>query len=140
MRRRRGTDANRSRAALLVALGVDNLGTGMFLPLGLVFATRVVGLGLDTAGAVVAAAGLLGFAVPPVAGRLSHRFGPRRVVVLSQLVQAAGAVGYLLAGAPSPSSSLPDRSRWAPSASTAPCSSWSPTSAATTPRSGPSPW
>ena len=98
MRRRRGTDADRSRVALLVALGVDNLGTGMFLPLGLVFATRVVGLGVDTAGMVVAAAGLLGFAVPPVAGRLSHRFGPRRVVVLSQLVQAAGAVGYLLAG------------------------------------------
>ena len=98
MRRRRGTDADRSRVALLVALGVDNLGTGMFLPLGLVFATRVVGLGVDTAGAVVAAAALLGFAVPPVAGRLSHRFGPRRVVVLSQLVQAAGAVGYLLAG------------------------------------------
>jgi Na+/melibiose symporter-like transporter len=98
MRRRRGTDADRSRVALLVALGVDNLGTGMFLPLGLVFATRVVGLGVDSAGAVVAAAALLGFAVPPVAGRLSHRFGPRRVVVLSQLVQAAGAVGYLLAG------------------------------------------
>jgi MFS family permease len=83
---------------LLVALGVDNLGTGLFLPLGLVFATRVVGLRLDIAGTAVAAAALLGFAVPPVAGRLSHRFGPRRVVVLSQLVQAAGAAAYLLAG------------------------------------------
>lgn len=89
MRRRRGTDAERSRVVLLVALGVDNLGTGLFLPLGLVFATRVVGLRVDIAGAVVATAALLGFAVPPVAGRHSHRFGPRRVVVLSQLVQAA---------------------------------------------------
>ena len=100
MRRRRGADADRSRVVLLVALAVDNLGTGLFLPLGLVFATRVVGLRVDTAGTVVAAAGLLGFAVPPVAGRLSHRVGPRRVVVLSQLVQAAGALGYLFAGGP----------------------------------------
>ena len=100
MRRRREADADRSRVVLLVALAVDNLGTGLFLPLGLVFATRVVGLRVDTAGTVVAAAGLLGFAVPPVAGRLSHRVGPRRVVVLSQLVQAAGALGYLFAGGP----------------------------------------
>jgi MFS family permease len=91
-------EGERSRVALLVALGVDNFGTGLFLPLALVFATRVVGLGVDTAGTAVAAASLLGFAVPPVAGRLSHRVGPRRVVVLAQVVQAAGAVGYLLAG------------------------------------------
>ena len=76
-------EGERSRVALLVALGVDNFGTGLFLPLALVFATRVVGLGVDTAGTAVAAASLLGFAVPPVAGRLSHRVGPRRVVVLA---------------------------------------------------------
>jgi len=91
-------EGGRSRIALLVALGVDNVGTGLFLPLALVFATRVVGLGVDTAGTAVAAGGLLGFAVPPVAGRLSHRLGPRLVVVLAQVVQAGGAIGYLLAG------------------------------------------
>jgi len=91
-------EGGRSRIALLVALGVDNVGTGLFLPLALVFATRVVGLGVDTAGTAVAAGGLLGFAVPPVAGRLSHRLGPRWVVVLAQVVQAGGAIGYLLAG------------------------------------------
>ena len=89
--------ALRSRRALLVALFVDNYGTGTFLPLALVFATRVVGLRVDTAGTVVAAAGLLGLLVPPVAGRLSHRVGPRAVVVLSQVVQAAGAAAYLVA-------------------------------------------
>ena len=88
---------DRSRVVLLAALGIDNFGTGLFLPLGLVFAIRVVGLGVETAGPVVAAAGLLGFAVPPLAARLAHRFGPRYVVVLAQVVQATGALTYLVA-------------------------------------------
>ena len=40
----------RSRAALLTALGVDNFGSGLFLPVALVYVTRVVGLPLATAG------------------------------------------------------------------------------------------
>ena len=98
MIRRGSARADRSRRALLVALGVDNLGSGLFLPLALVYATRVVGLDVTVAGPAVAVAGLVGFGVPPVAGRLSHRFGPRRVVVASQLLQAVGAAAYLLAG------------------------------------------
>ena len=92
-----GARGDRSRLVLLAALGIDNFGTGLFLPLGLVFAIRVVGLGVETAGPVVAAAGLLGFAVPPLAARLAHRFGPRYVVVLAQVVQATGALTYLVA-------------------------------------------
>ena len=93
----RARGVNRSQAALLLALAVDNIGSGLFLPLGLVYATRVVGLSVGTAGIAVAVGTALGFAVPPVAAHLNHRLGPRPVVVLSQLVQAAGAVAYLLA-------------------------------------------
>jgi MFS family permease len=89
---------SRSRLALVGALAIDNVGSGLFLPLALVFATRAVGLPVDTAGTVVAAATLLGLAVPMAAGRLVHRIGPRPVVVLAQVVQGAGALGYLLAG------------------------------------------
>jgi MFS family permease len=89
---------NPSRLALLASLGIDNFGSGLFLPLALVYATRVVGLDVGTAGVVVAFAAALGFAVPPVAGRLTHRLGPRVTVVTAQLAQGAGAVGYLLAG------------------------------------------
>jgi MFS family permease len=89
---------DRSRVALIAGLAIDNYGSGLFLPLALLYATRVVDLPVDTAGTVVAAAALLGFAVPPVAGRLTHRLGPRAVVVMSQLLQAAGAFLYLLAG------------------------------------------
>jgi hypothetical protein len=89
---------NRSRSALLASLGIDNFGSGLFLPLALVYATRVVGLDVGTAGVVVAFAAALGFAVPPVAGRLTHRFGPRVTVVIAQLAQGVGAMAYLLAG------------------------------------------
>ncbi len=87
----------RSRIALLTALGVDNFGSGLFLPVVLLYVTRVVGLPLALAGAVVALGTLLGLAVPPAAGRLVDRIGPRRVVIGAELVQALGAVTYLAA-------------------------------------------
>ena len=89
---------DRSRYALVVGLAVDNFGSGLFLPLALLYATRVVGLDVRTAGTVVSVATLMGFVVPPLAGRLTHRFGPRFVVVAAQLLEGAGAVGYLFAG------------------------------------------
>jgi MFS family permease len=91
-------DVMRNQVALLVALGVDNFGSGLFLPLALVYSTRVVGLSLTTAGTVILLGTLTGLAAPPVAGRLLDRIGPHRVVIAAQLVQALGAVTYLLAG------------------------------------------
>ena len=87
----------RSQVALLVALGVDNFGSGLFLPLALVYSTRVVGLSLTTAGTVILLGTLTGLAAPPVAGRLLDRIGPHPVVIVAQLVQALGAITYLLA-------------------------------------------
>ncbi len=83
---------------LLVALGVDNLGSGLFLPLIIVYATRVVGLPLAVAGVAVTVGTLVGLLVPPVAGRLVDRVGPRPVVVASQGLQAVGALGFAVAG------------------------------------------
>lgn len=87
-----------SRISLLVALGVDNVGSGFFLPLTLIYVTRVVGLPLGTGGTIVAAGTLAGLLVPPLAGPLVDRAGPRPVVIASQLVQAAGAGTFLVAG------------------------------------------
>ena len=89
--------AARSWYALLVALGVDNFGSGLFLPLALVYATRAVGLPLAVAGTVVSVGTMAGLLVPPVAGRLVDRAGPRAVVILAQLVQASGVSAYLVA-------------------------------------------
>ena len=87
----------RNRVALLVALGVDNLGSGSFLPVTLLYVTRVVGLPLAVAGTVVAAGTVAGLGVPVVAGRLTDRVGPLRVVVSAEVLQALGAIAYLAA-------------------------------------------
>ena len=76
---------------LLVALGIDNAGSGLFLPLSLVYATRVVGLPLATAGPLVAVGSLAGLVVPAVAGGVVDRLGAKPMVITSQLLQAAGA-------------------------------------------------
>ena len=86
-----------SRRALLVALAIDNFGSGLFLPLALIYVTRVVGLPLGVAGSTVALGTAIGLLVPPLAGRLVDRIGPRPVVIAAQLLQAAGALGYLFA-------------------------------------------
>lgn len=93
---RRGS-VTRSWYALLVALGVDNFGSGLFLPLALVYATRAVGLPLAVAATVVSVGTMAGLLVPPMAGRLVDRAGPRAVVILAQLVQASGVSAYLVA-------------------------------------------
>jgi len=89
--------AQRNQTALLTALGVDNFGCGLFLPLTLVYLTRDVGLPLNVAGPVISMGALAGLAVPAFTGRLVDRAGARSVVIASQLVQALGAAGYLLA-------------------------------------------
>jgi MFS family permease len=86
-----------SRIALLTALGADNAGSGLFLPVALLYVTRDVGLPLAAAGTVVALGTAAGLAVPPVAAHLGDRIGPRRVMVAAQLLQALGAVTYLAA-------------------------------------------
>ena len=87
----------RSRVALLVAFGIDNFGSGLFLPLGLVFVIRVVGLPLAQAGAAVTLGAFAGLLVPAMAGRLVDLFGPRTVMICSHLLQATGVGAYLLA-------------------------------------------
>ncbi|WP_158880761.1 MFS transporter [Amycolatopsis anabasis] len=87
----------RNRIALLFALGIDNFGSGLFLPLAVVYVTQVVGLPLGQAGTAVTVGMLAGLLVPPLAGRFVDRAGPRAVVIAAQFVQAAGALTYLVA-------------------------------------------
>jgi MFS family permease len=85
----------KNQLALLLALGVDNFGSGSFMPVVLLYVTHVAGLPLATAGAVVAVGTVAGLGVPPVAGRLADRVGALRVVIAAELLQAVGALVYL---------------------------------------------
>lgn len=87
----------RNQLALLVALGIDHFGSGLFVPLPVLYAIQVVGLPVSLAGTIITAGTLAGIASPPLAGRLVDRFGPRQVVIVAQVLQAAGAAAYLLA-------------------------------------------
>ncbi|MFD0485346.1 MFS transporter [Kineococcus sp. GCM10028916] len=89
---------SRSRWGLLVALAVDNVGSGLFLPLVLVYSVQVVGLSVGFAGTLLFLGTLLGLGAPLVVGTVVDRFGPRRVVITSQLLQTVGMTLYLLAG------------------------------------------
>src|SRR5260370_38706732 len=90
----------RNGVGSLTALGVDNFGSGLFLPVALLYVTRIVRLPLATAGTIIALETMAGLAVPPIAGRLVDRAGPRLGVISAQLLQAPGAGGY--PGAPGP--------------------------------------
>ncbi|REH48156.1 MFS transporter [Kutzneria buriramensis] len=59
---------------------------------------QVVGLPVAVAGSVVTVGKLLGLAAPALAGRFVDRFGPRQVVIASQVLQAVGTFVYLVAG------------------------------------------
>lgn len=83
-----------------MALGVDDLGSGLFLPLALVYTTAVIGVPLALAGALVTAGTLAGLVAPPLAGAVVDRHGPKRVVVASAVLQALGMGAYLLATGP----------------------------------------
>jgi hypothetical protein len=98
VKRTDGERHRRSQASLLVALTIDNLGSGMFFPLVLAFSTQIVGLPISTASGVLFAGTLLGLTVPAIVGVAADRYGPRIVVVTSQIAQASGMVCYLVAG------------------------------------------
>src|SRR5258708_30438143 len=90
----------RNRLASLTALGVDNFGSGLFLPVALLYVTRIVRLPLATAGTIIALETMAGLAVPPIAGRPGGPAGPPAGVFSAPLPQGLGAGSLLVAPGP----------------------------------------
>src|SRR5260370_27959276 len=75
----------RNRLASLTALGVDNFGSGLFLPVALLYVTRIVRLPLATAGTIIALQTMAGLSGPPTPGRPAAAAGASRVACSAQL-------------------------------------------------------
>jgi len=83
------------RKRLAGAVLIDSLGSGMFLPFAIVYFLRTTALPLTTVGLGLSAAAAAALPVSPLVGPAVDRFGPKRAVLASNLLQAAGFVGYL---------------------------------------------
>jgi MFS family permease len=85
--------------AMLAAMAVDAVGSGMYVPFSLVFFHHITGLSFAAVGAVLSAVGLVGMAGLPLAGAAVDRFGARRVQLLLYGVRGTGFALYPFASA-----------------------------------------
>jgi MFS family permease len=91
---RNGLTANPIRVVVAVLL-IDMLGTGMYLPVSLLYFTQVARLPLPTVGWCLTVAQLVTLPVPAVVGHLVDRVGAQTVVTAGLLLQGLGFCGYL---------------------------------------------
>jgi MFS family permease len=91
----RSAPRSRGGAVLIAALVVDSIGNGLFLPLGLIFFTKITDVPLVLIGVLLSVANIMQLPIPVFAGALADRYGARPLVVLAQVLQA---LGYFAAG------------------------------------------
>jgi MFS family permease len=89
-----------ARLRYMAGMAVDATGSGMYLPISLLFFHHVTALPIAQVGGIVTAAALLGLVANPVAGQLVDRSGARAVGVGCYLVRAAGFGLYPLVHSP----------------------------------------
>ncbi|MGW7253492.1 MFS transporter [Streptomyces sp. NPDC054834] len=82
--------------AVFLVLMVDSVVTGLFIPLSLVYLSASSGASLVRVGTLLSLAGVLSLPLPLWIGGLVDRLGPKPIVLVAQLLQAAGFLGYLM--------------------------------------------
>ena len=82
------------RRRLLTVTFADSLGTGLFLPLSVIYLTRIVGLSPARAGLGLTIACFFAIAAPVLSGALLARFDARKIVVGCFAASAAGFAAY----------------------------------------------
>jgi MFS family permease len=85
---------------LACALAVDMLGSGLFLPISLLYFTHVTGLRLSTVGLLLSAAAIASLPVPLIVGHVADRYRPLDRVLLAQVMQGAAFAAYGWAHSP----------------------------------------
>jgi MFS family permease len=69
---------------------------GLFVPLSMLYLSASSGTSLVQVGTLLSVAGLVSLPLPLWIGRLVDRLGPKPIVLVAQLLQAAGFLGYLM--------------------------------------------
>ncbi|MGW7543941.1 MFS transporter [Streptomyces sp. NPDC054770] len=81
--------------AVFLVLMVDSVVNGLFVPLSMLYLSASSGASLVRVGTLLSVAGLVSLPLPLWIGSLVDRLGPKPVVLVAQLLQAAGFLGYL---------------------------------------------
>ncbi|MFI9770552.1 MFS transporter [Streptomyces sp. NPDC052415] len=79
----------RTARALLAAVFVDALGSGLYMAVSVVFLTRYLDLGSSEVGLGLGVAGAVSFALLVPTGILADRAGPRTMLIAAHLTRAA---------------------------------------------------
>ncbi|WP_019073870.1 MFS transporter [Streptomyces hokutonensis] len=82
--------------AVFLVLMIDSVVNGLFVPLSMLYLSARSGASLVEVGFLLSLAGLVSLPLPLWVGRLVDRHGPKPVVLVAQLLQAAGFLGYLV--------------------------------------------
>ncbi|CAM5255616.1 MFS family permease OS=Streptomyces griseomycini OX=66895 GN=FHS37_006921 PE=4 SV=1 [Streptomyces griseomycini] len=82
----------------VAAIVIDSIGTGVFVPVSMLYFLATTSLTLVQVGAALTAAGLLALPVGPLVGGLVDRYGAKPVLQAANLAQALGFAGYLVVG------------------------------------------
>jgi MFS family permease len=90
-----GLPSVRGHVRLVVALLVDALGSGLFLPFTVLFFLATTNLDVTKVGLAVSVGSVVRLVVGPLSGALTDRFGPQPVLVMANLLQGAGFLAYL---------------------------------------------
>ncbi|MFE9912183.1 MFS transporter [Streptomyces clavifer] len=80
----------------VAAIVIDSIGTGVFVPVSMLYFLATTPLTLVQVGAALTTAGLLALPAGPLVGGLVDRYGAKPVLQAANVAQALGFAGYLL--------------------------------------------
>ncbi|WP_328719588.1 MFS transporter [Streptomyces sp. NBC_00247] len=82
----------------VTAIAIDAIGTGVFIPVTMLYFLAATSLTLVQVGAAMTAAGLLALPAGPLVAGLIDRYGTTPLLRAANLAQALGFAGYLVVG------------------------------------------
>ncbi|MCI1260972.1 MAG: MFS transporter [Tetrasphaera jenkinsii] len=97
MLQRLGFPDARRHPALVTGIGIDALGSGVFIPVSVLYFLVTTDVGKTRVGLAMSLAAVMAVPFVLVAGGLVDRFGAKRIILAGNLIQAVAFVGYVFA-------------------------------------------